>query len=134
MPVDHTLVKIADLGTGVLLGSNDFNGTPEFVPPEIALHWGKNKRPLPKNYDCRAFDIYSLGATFFFISTGKRPYQLNDRGYEWMLARIALASPPNFKEIKDPNLQALVKGMMERNFENRFTIERVLNDAFFNMS
>ncbi|MCZ6786639.1 MAG: serine/threonine-protein kinase, partial [Planctomycetota bacterium] len=61
---DDGRVKIADLGLakrGESDGDEGIIGTPHFIPPEQALG---------KDVDTRA-DIYSLGATFFRMITGK---------------------------------------------------------------
>ncbi len=69
------VVKILDMGLARLATANQTSGvthdgavlgTPDYLAPEQALD--------SKNADIRS-DIYSLGCTFYFLLTGRPPYQ-----------------------------------------------------------
>jgi serine/threonine protein kinase len=85
-------VKVGDFGLSISTLARDmsqltirgtFHGTPQFAAPEQL-----RGEPL----DVRA-DIYSVGATVFYLLTGRPPF--DDRDLMTLLARIATEPPPS---------------------------------------
>src|SRR6266545_2122374 len=65
---DFGLARVADQGTLSATGAGRVAGTPHYMSPEQC-----RGEPL----DARS-DLYSLGATYFALLTGKPPYQRDD--------------------------------------------------------
>jgi hypothetical protein len=85
-------VKVGDFGLSISTLARDmsqltirgtFHGTPQFAAPEQL-----RGEPL----DVRA-DIYAVGATLFYLLTGRSPF--DDRDLMTLLARIATEPPPS---------------------------------------
>jgi len=94
--VDGT-VKVGDFGLSISTLARDvtqsvppgaFRGTPQFASPE-QLRGG----PL----DVRA-DIYSAGATLFYLLTGRPPFE--ERELTALVARVAAESPPSPRDLQ----------------------------------
>jgi uncharacterized RDD family membrane protein YckC len=102
-------VKVGDFGLSIPVTSADsgdlnrptsFEGTPEFAAPEHIL-----RRP----FDVRA-DIYSVGATLFFLLTGRPPFEDVDLGA--LTERISTAPvrfPRDFEAQASARLLELVR-------------------------
>ena len=116
-------VKILDLGLAMLKeapGGENANrvtqeglvlGTPDFLAPEQAQN--------PAGVDIRA-DVYSLGATLFFLLTGKVPYE-GANPTEKLLKHIT-EPPPDLLPVRPdapPQLDALVKWVMAKRPDDR---------------
>jgi len=78
-------IKIGDFGLSISIGSRDagiltkrmsFEGTPEFAPPEQILGTAPDVRS----------DIYSVGATLYFLLTGRPPFE--HANLDGLIARI----------------------------------------------
>jgi uncharacterized RDD family membrane protein YckC len=89
-------VKVGDFGLSISTLARDvsqvtihgtFHGTPQFAAPEQL-----RGEPL----DVRA-DIYAVGATLFYLLTGRAPF--DDRDLMTLLARIASEPPPSPRAI-----------------------------------
>jgi len=112
------LVKVADFGLARILDDNEPSltktgmtlGTPYYMAPE-QIESGKD-------VDTRA-DIYSLGATFFHLIVGKRPFE-GGNTYEILRKHIdrELIFPENC-ELPEP-VQAVIKKMMAKSPDDRF--------------
>jgi serine/threonine protein kinase/uncharacterized membrane protein required for colicin V production len=114
-------VKIADLGLSKNLGaeqemsmtmSGTVIGTPYYIPPEQARD--------AKRVDPRA-DIYSLGATFYHLLTGRPPFEGNSAA-EVMANHMnkALVNPQRLNHTLSDGMCDLISKMMEKDASNRF--------------
>jgi serine/threonine protein kinase len=95
-------------------------GTPDFMPPEQARD--------PHGVDIRA-DLYGLGCTFFYILTGRPPFE--GSAVE-KLMQHASSPPPELVLPKGPTppaLAAIVARTMAKRPENRFPTPQALVDA-----
>jgi serine/threonine protein kinase len=108
--IDHDgTIKVGDFGLSIPMAQREgamltrrasFEGTPEFAAPEQILG-----EPL----DLRA-DIYSVGATLFFLLTGHPPFEHAD--LEALIARIRtdpVRIPSNLESRISTELVALVR-------------------------
>ena len=112
-------VKLADLGIAKsededvqLTMTNVMMGTPAYLPPEQAKD--------AKRVDVRA-DIYSLGATFFEMLTGRIPYP-GKSTYD-ILSQLYSAPVPNpceFNPEVPPEIGKICMTMMAKKPENRY--------------
>jgi serine/threonine-protein kinase len=128
------LVKIVDFGLARLqsqnagaslgLGRDGFLGTPDYVSPEQARNMSQ--------VDIRS-DLYSLGCTFYYALTGRKPFQ-GSGPLEVILQH--LEKPPTRLEHLRPEVPAALAGvlrrMMEKKPDSRFqTPEALLNELSF---
>jgi hypothetical protein len=94
-------VKVGDFGLSISTLARDaqvatvagFQGTPQFAAPEQLLG-----RPL----DARA-DIYAVGATLFYLLTGRPPFEAAD--LRDLVAQVTTAPPPS-PRAQDPRVPA----------------------------
>ena len=126
------LVKILDMGLARLdapdaaleeglTRAEDFLGTPDYAAPEQAED--------PRRADARA-DLYSLGATWFFLLTGEVPYP----GVTLMQKlRRQLTEPTPLVTDRRPDvppaLAAFVRKLMDRDPARRFQTPAELAEA-----
>ena len=112
-------VKVADLGLAVLAGDaegrvtqeGNILGTPDFLAPEQA------RSPLA--VDGRA-DVYALGATLYFLLTGRIPFE-GASPTEKLVMHVT-APPPSLLATRPdapPALDAAIKQMMAKRPEER---------------
>ena len=99
-----------DSGAETRLGS--VMGTPAYMPPEQAID--------AKNVDCRA-DIYSLGATLYFLLTG-RPVYLGETLAHKLFAHREDPIPSVCAARPDapPSLDAVFQKMVAKTCEERY--------------
>jgi formylglycine-generating enzyme required for sulfatase activity len=111
-------VKVLDLGLAMLnegLGSESATrvtqegfviGTPDFLAPEQAQN--------PLHVDTRA-DIYSLGATLYYLLTGKVPYEGNNPT-EKLMKHVSDPPPSLLKRLPTapPQLDQLIQWLMAK--------------------
>lgn len=128
MVTKEGLVKIADLGLSKNLGaeqelsmtmSGTVIGTPYYIAPEQARD--------AKRVDIRA-DIYSLGATFYHLLTGRPPFEGNSAA-EVMANHMnkALVNPQRLNHTLGDGISDLITKMMEKDAINRFqTMEELI--------
>jgi tRNA A-37 threonylcarbamoyl transferase component Bud32 len=86
-------------------------GTAHYISPEQIRK--------VKEVDCRS-DLYSLGATFYFLLTGESPFQ-GDNGMDILLKHLQEAPCPlrdKLKEIPEA-LESLILKMLEKKPKNR---------------
>jgi serine/threonine-protein kinase len=90
--------------------SASFVGTPAFISPEQAQN--------PDQADFRS-DIYSLGVTLYYLTTGRMPFVHKDAV---MLVKMHISDPP--PPIDQPGypkaLARIILKMMEKNPANRY--------------
>lgn len=68
---DFDLAKMLSLDATVITESNTRMGTPQFMPPEQVLNAKRAQEPA---------DIYSAGATLYYLLTGRFPFDFPPRG------------------------------------------------------
>lgn len=118
--VEHDgTVKVGDFGLSISTLARDvqagvptvgFEGTPQFAPPEQL-----RGEPL----DVRA-DIYAVGATLYYLLTGRPPFEAPD--LQALVARVASKPPPSPRKLRpevppglaEVVLQCLAKTPAER--------------------
>ncbi|MFC1479729.1 protein kinase, partial [Planctomycetota bacterium] len=110
-------VKVADLGLAKYFGKSSFDrktdtvmGTPYYMSPEQAT---KSK------VDART-DIYSLGATFFHMITGRPPFD-GETPLTILTKHVTeeVISPRKYDITISTQISNLIKWMMEKNPEDR---------------
>ena len=120
-------VKVGDFGLSISTLARDmsqltirgtFHGTPQFAAPEQL-----RGEPL----DVRA-DIYAVGATLFYLLTGRPPF--DDRDLMTLLARIATEPPPSPRAIAPipPGLAAIVMRCLAKDRAQRPASYAALDD------
>jgi serine/threonine protein kinase len=138
--IDRTgTVKILDLGLARILdarkdnlterfdGENAVLGTADYLAPEQALG-GK------ANVDIRA-DIYSLGATFFFLLTGRAPFEDGTLTQKLLWHQIRkIQSVSDFRTDVPPEIVAVVDKMLSKLPDDRYTTPQELADALTPMA
>ncbi len=102
---DTTDVDSASSGRRVV------RGTPHYLSPE--------QIKTPDDLDCRS-DLYSLGATFYHLLTGKQPFS-GENNKAIILARLKTSPQPIAELRKDlpKELSKLIDQMLEREPEDR---------------
>ncbi len=128
---NRAVIKILDFGLakvrrerpadGALTAAGQWLGTPEFIAPE-QIHDARQA-------DIRA-DIYSLGCTFYYLLTGRPPFQATTR-YEIYQAHHSMDAPlVNLVRPDVPvELAVLVATMMAKEPEKRFQTPKELAQA-----
>ncbi|HKB38788.1 MAG TPA: serine/threonine-protein kinase, partial [Gemmataceae bacterium] len=126
------VIKILDMGLARLEGpdkaleegltqAGEFVGTPDYAAPEQAED--------PRLADIRA-DLYSLGATWFFLLTGDVPFPGTTLMQKW---RKQLTEPTPLVTDRCPDiplpLTALIRKLMDRDPKQRFQTPVELVDA-----
>jgi serine/threonine protein kinase len=110
--MDFGLAKSLKAGSSVSM-SGVILGTPSFMPPEQA---GGKTREIDERSD-----IYSLGATLYFVLTRQAPFQGDDSVD--VIVKVLQTSPPRPRELR-PDLpegvEAVVLKAMARNKEERY--------------
>ncbi len=121
-------VKLADLGLVITDNSKDASltqtgtvvGTPYYIAPEQALR---------KDVDARS-DLYSLGATLFYMVTGKRVFE-GATGPVVVLKHLN-DSPPTARSV-NPNVSeacsTLIGKLLRKDKDRRFASARELIEA-----
>jgi serine/threonine protein kinase len=127
--LDRTgVVKILDLGLARSTTDDTDNvtrqysgqtvlGTADYLSPEQAL--------LADRIDIRA-DIYSLGATFYFLLAGRAPFE--ESSVPQKLLAHQLRDPPPIPNIPDA-LQTVIRRMIRKKADERFQCPAEVIDA-----
>jgi uncharacterized RDD family membrane protein YckC len=123
------VVKVGDFGLSIStlardvhhqLGTSGFEGTPQFAPPEQL-----RGEPL----DVRA-DIYAVGATLYYLLTGRAPFDAPDlRDLFAKVTKQAAVSPRRLRRDIPPRLSALVMQCLAKTPAERPSSYRSLADA-----
>lgn len=116
----HGQIKLMDLGLAkfmdqpselTVVHNDTLMGTADFLSPEQALH--------SHLVDHRT-DLYSLGATFYFLIAGHPPFP--DGTVAQRLARHQALEPPGLEIVRSdcpPTIAALCRWMLEKSPEDR---------------
>ncbi|KAF8396839.1 hypothetical protein HHK36_018474 [Tetracentron sinense] len=126
---NQSVLKIADFGFARSLQprglAETFCGSPLYMAPEIMLH---------QKYDAKA-DLWSVGAIFFQLVTGKTPFTGNDRTQ--LLQNIVksneLLFPPDNKNLSS-NCIDLCHKLLRCNPVERLTFEEFFNHPFLSQN
>ncbi|MFO0799252.1 MAG: serine/threonine-protein kinase [Gemmataceae bacterium] len=132
------VVKLMDLGLsgvragdaatsmagGLLTTDGVMLGTPDFMPPEQARN--------PHGADIRA-DLYGLGATLFFLLSGRPPYA--GSAVEKLMAHASQPVPPVVTPggPAPPPLAALVTKLMAKNPDDRYPTPAAVAEALLGL-
>ncbi len=98
--------------TGMILG------TPAFMPPEQA--WGESQK-----LDRRS-DVYSLGATLYYVLSNKPPYEGNSME---VIVKLSQGDPTPLRKLAPEiprDLETIVTKCMERNPDRRYDSAKAL--------
>jgi serine/threonine protein kinase len=116
MPLGQEFPFILDFGlvylTDSVHRSHGFIGTPMYASPEQAQAWAVDRRS----------DIYSLGAMFCFLLTGRPPF-VGETSYEILVQHVN-SEPPTLTKLADKRLfsdelEELVGSMLAKRPEDR---------------
>mmetsp|Transcript_6928 Transcript_6928/g.21079 ORF Transcript_6928/g.21079 Transcript_6928/m.21079 type:complete len:549 (+) Transcript_6928:58-1704(+) len=101
-------------------------GTPAFLAPEFCMS-ERSPKPPPENY---AADIWSLGATVFYMVFGRAPF-LAGSVFELydVICSEKLKFPPNSKVGR--KLKDLLKMMLTKEPGSRATLKQIANHGWF---
>ncbi|MBO7327733.1 MAG: protein kinase [Lentisphaeria bacterium] len=108
---DLGLAKSATVKENTSEDSDEVMGTPQYISPE---------QLTGVTTDVRS-DLYSLGATFYHIVTGKLPYRTNDMAELAQMHNSGNLTPP--KQVKNDipdELDRIIVKMMARDIGNRY--------------
>jgi eukaryotic-like serine/threonine-protein kinase len=116
------VVKILDLGIVRLMEDGGLTvagrngkailGTLDYLSPEQALD--------SSGVDCRA-DVYSLGATMYFLLAGQAPYHIGSHAARLMAKHTQAVTPiHHLRPDVSMELSAIISKMLERNPLNRY--------------
>jgi serine/threonine protein kinase len=123
-------VKILDMGMALLHGSDkdsihgnpagSIMGTPDYMAPEQALDFQK--------VDIRA-DLYSLGCTFYFLLTGRPPFDEYLLMRKMMMHQTGTVRPVWELDSKiPPEIDSVVQKLLAKKPEDRFQTPGELAD------
>jgi len=122
--LDFGLVRANDhaaISSSVLTQQGGLFGTPMFMSPEQALN--------PSTVDARA-DIYSLGATAYFVLTGRPPF-CRETILQTAMAHVndPVVPPSCHNPLLSRRMDVLLLKCLEKNPDHRFQTMRDLKNA-----
>ncbi|KAJ8251886.1 hypothetical protein GJAV_G00226520 [Gymnothorax javanicus] len=116
-------VKIGDLGLATLKSASfakSVIGTPEFMAPEM----------YEEKYD-EAVDVYAFGMCILEMTTYEYPYSECQNPAQ-IYRKVTCGMKPNsFFKVKVPELKEIIEGCIRMNKYERYTIQDLLEHAFF---
>jgi calcium-dependent protein kinase len=131
VPIKENILKLVDFGLATYQDVEEYLfkrcGTPGFVAPEVI----NAKRGANVHYSTKC-DVFSVGIIFFFMLTGKIPYDGAD--FQEVLDNNKKAVIDfNVKELKyiTPIALNLLKNMLELDPEDRPTAKEALKHQYF---
>ena len=131
-PLKKNMVKIVDFGLSTMINVDEYLfkrcGTPGFVAPEV-INADKNDPNLRFSSKC---DIFSLGIIFYFMLTGKIPYDgdsFSDVLQNNKKAEIDFSLP--YLNKIDKTALDLLKHMLEIDVNKRYSAEECLEHPYF---
>ncbi|KAL9649881.1 hypothetical protein ABK040_011354 [Willaertia magna] len=129
MVTPDRVLKISDFGTAIEL--NHFSpsdectqsfGTPHFQSPQIAAGL--------KQFSGYKLDIWACGVTLYVLVTGRQPF-VDDGNIMNLYEQIA-SGKYEIPDWVEDDLKELIKGMMEKDEDARWTIEQIKSCKWFN--
>ncbi|CAD8195371.1 unnamed protein product [Paramecium pentaurelia] len=116
-------VKLIDFGFSICIQDNQkvnvFCGTPSYMSPELVSK-------IPHNPICS--DIWSLGILLYRMLLGEYPFKgQNDKELYKAIQQNKVKLPNDMNQ----NITYLIKGCLEKNVNQRFTIEQILSNPLF---
>ncbi|CAK93859.1 unnamed protein product (macronuclear) [Paramecium tetraurelia] len=116
-------VKLIDFGFSICIQDNQkvnvFCGTPSYMSPELVTK-------VPHNPLCS--DIWSLGILLYRMLLGEYPFKgHNDKELYKAIQQNKVKMPNDMNQ----NITNLIKGCLEKNVNQRFTIEQILCNPLF---
>lgn len=116
-------IKFIDFGVAVALQNQSANlealGTPVFQAPEvIAQHYGSQS------------DIWSLGATLYYLASGELPFDISESEDFLDLARKILTKEPAYPSHFSSEFKDLLSQMLIKDPEDRITLSQILAHPF----
>jgi serine/threonine protein kinase len=113
--VDETGPKIIDFGiaksvaaTKAVTTHRNF-GTPAYKSPEQI----KGQKVTGKS------DVFSLGATLYFLATGRHAFQPEDEGELVAFTHLICNTEPDFEAVQDTDVRRVIEACMEKDPEKR---------------
>ncbi|XP_064172571.1 serine/threonine-protein kinase WNK4 isoform X1 [Anguilla rostrata] len=116
-------VKIGDLGLATLKSASfakSVIGTPEFMAPEM----------YEEKYD-EAVDVYAFGMCILEMTTSEYPYSECQNAAQIYRKVTSGMKPDSFFKVKVPELKEIIEGCIRMNKHERYTIQDLLEHAFF---
>ncbi|HMC66994.1 MAG TPA: hypothetical protein VKI65_18800, partial [Gemmataceae bacterium] len=97
-------------------------GTTDYLAPEQVVD--------SDEVDIRA-DIYGLGATFYFLLTGKTPFEDQSIAHQKLISHLARSAKPirDFRSDVPEELEAIVRTMLAKNPWDRYPTPAVVADV-----
>jgi calcium-dependent protein kinase len=131
-PIKDNVIKIVDFGLSTFIDVEEYLfkrcGTPGFVAPEV-INANKTDPNLRFSSKC---DVFSVGIIFYFMLTGKIPY--DGESFHDVLANNKKAdidfNLPYLKKI-DPVALDLLKKMLDLDVEARYSASECLQHDYF---
>ncbi|KAK8860854.1 hypothetical protein M9Y10_012546 [Tritrichomonas musculus] len=118
--------KLCDFGISVYvpLGQNkiltEMKGTPAYCAPELFQN---------TEYDPFKADIWAFGITLYILAFHDLPFKAEDL---FKMQNAIMKDEPKFPEGADPNLKDLISKMLEKDPDNRITIEGIWSHPWAN--
>lgn len=118
--VDQTTIKVADFGLArfsdstatQLTRTGDLVGTPEFMSPE---------QVSAEQQISASTDVYSLGATLYFLATETAPFKGNPTAVIRQVADVDPVAPTILNPNLPPDLETICLKAMEKDSGNRYS-------------
>lgn len=119
------VIKVADLGLAKWMGDVDSSltqgewvlGSPVYISPE---------RLKDPHFNDPRMDIYSLGATFYHLVTGRIPYQGSSPVIMSQHLTAPVPDPAESNPIVEPRVSAIIRKMLAKELGDRYqTMEEV---------
>ncbi|MFK7737007.1 MAG: protein kinase [Pirellulaceae bacterium] len=108
---DFGLAKFTDTAATQLTRTGDLVGTPEFMSPE---------QVSPDENLSASSDVYSLGATLYFLATETAPFKGNPTAVIRQVADIAPVAPRILNPSIPAELETICLKAMEKDSNNRY--------------
>jgi len=136
---DGQQLVLIDFGLATFRSPNKPGGTANYMPPEIVVRRipefaQKHDMPEP---DHRS-DLYSLGVTFYYLLTGKQPFDVrsNETGRIDLNATLRkhvergeIPPPSTFRKDIQPYLDAIIMRLMSRDPDERYPAAAIAMQA-----
>jgi len=138
---EHDNVLVGDLGVACIrddaTGKGPFAGTAETMAPEVAAIGATLPQPDWQAHrpTSVASDVYSIGATLYWLLAGSPPFSVPGNGVATMQAVVA-GPPPRIRDVAPHVPQALadrIERAMARDPTDRYDSAAALDAALGNM-